>query len=166
MTEDVSIRTASDEDVRKLVENPHHRRHFLEHLGNGRGILLFAQRAEVLVGHVFLRLGPAEEPELRAGLPGVPLLQHLEVLEGHKRGGVARQLLTEAEQRLYALGHRQVALGVSPDNEAAIALYRSLLFTLWRAQPLKTFREDLLDNGRIERVPELCLVFFKPLTRP
>ncbi|MBO3743098.1 GNAT family N-acetyltransferase [Actinoplanes flavus] len=115
---------------------------------------------------VFLRLGPAEEPELRAGLPGVPLLQHLEVLEGHKRGGVARRLLTEAEQHLYTLGHRQVALGVSPDNEPAIALYRSLLFTLWRAQPLKTFREDLLDDGRIERVPELCLVFIKPLSRP
>ena len=81
MSDDVSIRTASGEDVDKLVEDRLDRHHFHEHLGNGRGILLLALLGETLAGYVFLRIAPAEEPELRAELPDVPLLQHLRVLE-------------------------------------------------------------------------------------
>lgn len=166
MTDDVSIRTASDEDVRQLVEDRDDRHYFLDHLGNGRGILLFAFRGDAFVGHIFLRLESPEEPELRVGLPGVPLLQHLRVMKEHRRSGIGRRLLSEAERRLSALGHGQVALGVHPDNKRAIRLYRGLLFTAWRAQPLTTFREHVLDDGNTVRKQEPCLVFVKRLEPP
>ena len=36
------------------------------------GLLLFAFHSDNMVGHIFLRLEPAEEPELREGLPKYP----------------------------------------------------------------------------------------------
>ncbi|MBB2941070.1 ribosomal protein S18 acetylase RimI-like enzyme [Actinoplanes lutulentus] len=166
MEDDVSIRAASDEDVRKLVDHRDEKHYFLEHLGKGRGILLFAVLGEVLVGHIFLRLEPPEEPELRDGLPGVPLLQHLRVMDEHQRSGIGRRLLSAAEHRLYTLGHRRVALGVHPDNDPAINLYRGLRFSAWRAEHLATFREHVLDDGSTVRVQEPCLVFVKKLDPP
>ncbi|GAA4967982.1 GNAT family N-acetyltransferase [Actinoplanes utahensis] len=163
MGDDVSIRTASDEDVQKLVEDRHDRHHLLEHLRTGRGIVLFALLGEALVGHVFLRLGPPEEPELLEGLPDVPLLQHLRVMTSYQRTGIARRLLREAEQRLRARNHRRVALGVHPDNEVAISLYLSERFTAWRTEPIDTFRLDITDDGQHVHVSEPCLVFVKEL---
>ncbi|WP_157751472.1 GNAT family N-acetyltransferase [Actinoplanes derwentensis] len=159
----MSIRTASDEDVRELVEDRHDRHHFLEHLGNQRGILLFALRGEALIGHVFLRTGPAEEPELRDGLPRVPLLQHLKVTAEHRGRGIAQRLLAEAENRLRALQHRRVALGVHPDNQRAIRLYRWTGFAAWRDEPIITDRIDVAEDGTTVRTAELCLVFVKSL---
>ena len=166
MTDDVSIRTASDADVRDFVEDRDERHYFLDHLGNGRGILLFAFRDRVFAGHIFLRLEPAEELELRGGLPGVPLLQHLRVTEQHRRSGIARLLLREAERRLLALGHRRVALVVHPENRHAINLYRGQFYTAWRNQELTTFREHVHDDGSIRREPEPYLVFVKALGPP
>ncbi|MFC3739455.1 GNAT family N-acetyltransferase [Paractinoplanes deccanensis] len=165
MSDEVSIRTASDEDVRKLVDNRNDRHYFLDHLDRDRGIILFAFRGEALAGYIFLRLAPAEEPELRAGLPGVPLLQHLRVLDGHEHYGVARTLLSEAERQLALLGFHRVALGVHPSNERAIALYQGLSFTAWREEHLPTFHVEVLDDDSTERSDDVCLVLVKHLER-
>ncbi|WP_179855491.1 GNAT family N-acetyltransferase [Paractinoplanes atraurantiacus] len=165
MSDVVSIRTASDEDVRKFVENRNERHYFLDHLGQDHGIILFAFRGEVLAGYIFVRLAPAEEPELRAGLPGVPLLQHLRVLEEHQRSGVARRLLSEAERQLTLRGYHRVALGVHPSNERAINLYKGLSFTAWREESLPTFHVEVLDDDSTERSDDVCLVFVKHLER-
>ena len=45
----------------------------------GAGVLLVAWLDGWPVGDVFLRLGPADAPEVRRHLPGVPTLVHLEV---------------------------------------------------------------------------------------
>ncbi|KUL38996.1 GNAT family N-acetyltransferase [Actinoplanes awajinensis] len=164
--DDVSIRAASHEDVRKLIEDRYDRHHLLDHLHHRRGILLLALVGEGLAGHLFLRFAPPEEPELRDGLPGVPLLQHLRVMERHQRSGVARRLLAEAENRLRALGHGRVALGVHPDNHRAIRLYEDLSFTAWRDRHLATFREHVLEDGNTVRVQEPCLVLVKQLAPP
>lgn len=163
MGDDVSIRTAADEDVRKLVEDRHDRYHFLEHLGSDRGILLFALLGEVLVGHLFVRTGAAEEDELRDGLPGVPLLQHLRVMGDHQGRGIGRRLLAEAENRLLVLRHDRVALGVHPGNTRAISLYLWTGFAAWRDQPIVTHRVDVGEDGTTVRTAEPCLVFVKDL---
>ncbi len=165
MHRDVSIRSAGADDVRTSVTSESDKRFFLDHLAHGHGFLLFAVRGDVLVGHVFLRLAEAEEPELRAGLPGVPFLQRLRVMPGHRRQGIARRLIEHAEARLYLLGHRRVALGVDPDNEAAISLYRKLSFAVWGDDTVMTFREEV-ENGSTVRKPEKCLVFEKRLDPP
>jgi ribosomal protein S18 acetylase RimI-like enzyme len=163
---DVSIQAATEEDVRRFVADTVDRRFFLDHLGQRRGQLLFAYRGGVFVGHIFLRLESAEEPELRDGLPGVPLLERLKVLDDHRRSGIGRQLIQEAEWRLSAQGHRSVALGVHPENLDAIKLYRRLLFRVWREQTLTTFRDHVRDDGSTVREEEPCLVFVKRLEPP
>jgi len=47
-----------------------------------------------------------------------------------RRGGIARQLLIEAERRLRDRGCPKINLQVLPDNDAAVALYRSLGFRI------------------------------------
>jgi GNAT superfamily N-acetyltransferase len=163
---DVSIRPADDEDVRRYIEDRTDRHRFLDHLARQRGILLFAFGADELLGHVFLRRAAAEEAELRAGLPGVPLLQHLWVIEKHRRCGVGTRLVREAETRLHALGHRRVALGVHPGNSGAISFYEALSFTVWREDTLTTFREHVQDDGSTVREEEPCLVFVKRIEPP
>jgi ribosomal protein S18 acetylase RimI-like enzyme len=163
---DVSIRTAADEDVRTFVGDRDDRHYFLDHLAHKGGVLLFAFRGAALAGHVLLRIEPPEEPELRADLPGVPLLERLKVFRPHRGSGIGRRLVAEAERRLAALGHGRVALGVHPDNKKAIRLYRSLSFAVWREETLTTFREHVRDDGSTVREWEPCLVFVKSLQPP
>jgi GNAT superfamily N-acetyltransferase len=159
----VSIREAGGADVRQLVVNSDDRRYLLDHLGRQHGVLLFAFRRGAFAGHLFLRLVAPEEPELREKLPGVPLLERLRVMDSHQRSGIARGLIAAAEQRLSAFGHTRVALGVHPDNQVAINLYRTLSFTVWREQTLTTFREHVKEDGSTVREEEPCLVFVKDL---
>ena len=166
MLDDVSIRTADDEDVRAFVRDEDDQHFFYRHLGPGRGVLLLAYRQGDCVGQVFLRLDEAEEHELRTGLPKVPRLQRLKVVVGHRRSGVGRELIRAAERRLFDDGHRHVALGVHPDNADAISFYKRLSFTVWREQTLTTFREHVQDDGSTVREEEPCLVFVKRLGPP
>jgi ribosomal protein S18 acetylase RimI-like enzyme len=166
MDDDEVIRPAGEADVWAHVGDRNARRQLLDHLAHKRGVLLFAFRGEAFLGHIFVRLVPPEEPELHAGLPGVPLLQHLSVTDEHRRNGVGRRLIGAAEALLSARGHTTVALGVDPANTAAISLYRTLFFAVWREETLTTFREDVRDDGTTVREADQCLVFIKHLARP
>jgi GNAT superfamily N-acetyltransferase len=164
--DDVSIRTADHDDVRTFVQDEDDQHFFHKHLGPDQGVLLLAFRAGRFVGQIFLRLDPAEEPELRHGLPGVPRLQRFKVLPEHQRSGIGQRLIRAAERWLYAEGHRQVALGVHPDNAGAIKLYERLSFAVWREDTLTTFREHVHEDGSTFREEEPCLVFYKALAPP
>lgn len=166
MRDEVQIWEIDEADVLRFVGNRDERHFFLDHLDLKRGIPLFAFRGDAFLGHVFIRLAPAEEPEIREGLPGVPLLQHLRVMDAHQRSGVARRLIGEAERLLYSRGFRQVALAVHPHNHGAISLYRKLSFSAWRKHTLPTFRDHVQDDGGTIRKEEPCLVFVKRLTEP
>jgi ribosomal protein S18 acetylase RimI-like enzyme len=163
MADRLTVRTASVDDVHTFVDDKDDRRYFVDHLGNGRGILLFAFLADDFVGQIFLRLEPPEEPELRDGLPDVPLIQHFKVLERYRNQGIGTRLIGEAERRLSAGDHDRVALAVHPDNVRAIKLYVQLRFALWRPEPLDTFHEHVGDDGSIVREQEPCLVYVKTL---
>jgi ribosomal protein S18 acetylase RimI-like enzyme len=162
--DDVSIRIATVEDVLRLVQDKNDRHHLREHLDHDRGVLLIALLGEALVGHLFLRLGEPEEEELRSGLPGVALIQHLKVLEAYRRRGYATRLLDEAAHRLRAADRRTMALGVDPKNEPAINLYRKRGFRTWGDGPIQVDRIDVLDDGTTLRSREDCLVFTKDVS--
>ena len=70
--------------------------------------------------------------------------------------------MAEAERRLYALGHRRVALGVHAGNRRAIRIYRYLSFRVWRSD-LPTFRDEVLPDGSTVRRPDRCVVLLKDL---
>jgi GNAT superfamily N-acetyltransferase len=135
----------------------------LEYQRRGHGLLLIAFRDAVPVGHVYLWLAPAVEYEIRAELPGVPLLNRLFVTPADRNTGVGTALVAHAEKRLSAMGHRRVALGVRLDNTGAIRLYRRLGYRRWARPPIVARSGGDLGNGGTRNQTEIFTVFVKDL---
>jgi len=98
---------------------------------DGGGVLLVAWLDGRPVGEVFLECEPAEEPEVRQHLPGVPRLDHLEVLGPLQGRGIGTALIRSGEDTARRLGHGQLALGVGLDNPDARRLYERLGYVDW-----------------------------------
>ena len=145
-----SIRPADDRDLPALVRHLSAAAFFRDRLDRqlgGHGLLLVAFHDERPVGHVYLWLAPAQEYEIRAELPGVPLLNRLWVAGPHRNQGIGTALLTNAERRLHAMGHDRVALGVGVENVDAIRLYRRRGYQQWQRPPIVARTGGDLGNG-------------------
>jgi GNAT superfamily N-acetyltransferase len=129
----------------------------------GRGVLLIAWLGPEPVGDIYLWLEPAEEPEIREQLPGVPLLNHLEVAPQHWNQGIGTAILTTAEQILRERGHRRVILGVRIENLDAQRLYGRLQYKEWEHSPISTMSLSYLETGEAVREPEDCAIYIKEL---
>jgi GNAT superfamily N-acetyltransferase len=132
---ELRVRRGSDADLDPLVAVFRAERSFfgdcLAKQRAGGGVLLVAWLDGWPVGDVFLDRDPAEEPEIRRWLPGVPRLNHLEVIGPVQRRGIGTALLRAGEATARKLGHRRVALGVGVDNPGARRLYERLGYTDW-----------------------------------
>ncbi|GAA0944673.1 GNAT family N-acetyltransferase [Nonomuraea longicatena] len=162
----IQISQAATDDLPALVDALGQERYFTAHLArqrDGHGVLLVAWWAGVPVGDVYLWLGSAEEAEVRARLPGVPLLTHLEVVGRHRNKRIGTQLVAAAERRLRALGHTRVALGVDLDNPRVCRLYKRLGFEEWGYPPVRTTRVDY-RAGRAVRTADVCRILVKDLS--
>lgn len=130
----LEVRRASDADLGPLVAAFGSRHFFgdcLARQGVGDGVLLVARLDERPVGDVFLACHPADEPEVRRLLPGVPRLVHLEVDGRLWRHGIGTALIRAGEDSARRLGHRRLALGVGVDNPGARRLYERLGYADW-----------------------------------
>jgi GNAT superfamily N-acetyltransferase len=131
----VEIRPASAGDLEPLgAVFASERRFFAGCLARqeaGGGVLLVAWLDGWPAGDVFLSLGPADEPEVRRHLPGVPTLVHLEVVGRLQRRGIGTALVQAGEDAARRLGHGRIALGVGLDNPGARRLYERLGYTDW-----------------------------------
>lgn len=142
---------------------------------SGHGLLLVAWQQDatggatdgvaggVAVGDVYVWLAAAEEAELRAHLPDVALLTHLEVVAGRRNEGIGTELLRAAEHRLWDLGHKQVALGVGLDNRDAQRLYSRLGYTEWPHGEVATTEVVYHPGGERELRPEICRIMVRHL---
>jgi ribosomal protein S18 acetylase RimI-like enzyme len=160
---DLTIRPAQPEDLVHLTRRLGQGRFFadrLERQSNDRGVLLTAWHAGVVVGDVYLWLEPAEEPEIREHLPGVPLVTHLEVHAEHRQQGVGTRLIDAAEQLLVSRGFRKVALAVEVSNLRAAKLYSRLSYGEWSHPPVKCYSPADPSGYRIV---EICDVMVKTL---
>jgi GNAT superfamily N-acetyltransferase len=99
-------------------------------------------------GDVFLARDPADEPEVRRWLPGVPRLVHLEVLGPLRRRGIGTALIRAGEATARRLGHRRLALGVGLDNLGARRLYERLGYTSWGHGTVVGTWQELDPAGR------------------
>jgi ribosomal protein S18 acetylase RimI-like enzyme len=164
---EVRIRPASYQDLPALIAalgQEHHFRNCLARQDAGRGVLLMASIANAPVGDMFLRLEPAEEPELRDRLPGVPLLQHLEVHPSRRDRLIGTQLLGFAERLLReAHGADRVALGVGLDSGDAIRLYQRQGYREWPYPPIATTRVEYEADGTPRFSPDRCQIMVKDL---
>jgi GNAT superfamily N-acetyltransferase len=151
----MEIRDAQKGDLPDLTAAMRQADYFADRLDRHeqrRGILLIAWLDNRPVGTVYLWLETAEEPELRRHLPGTPLVTHLQVRRGYRRNGIATALLEESHERLAALGHPQVALGVDLANRAAVRLYLKLGYRQW-------------PYSAVETPADTFQVFVRPLAR-
>jgi GNAT superfamily N-acetyltransferase len=131
---EMEVRPASGADLGALVAALGQRPFFADCLarqGSGRGVLLVAWVGGRPVGDVFLTWEPADEPEVRRWLPGVPRLVHLEVLGPLQRRGIGTTLIRAGEDAARRLGHQRLALGVEVCNHDARRLYERLGYADW-----------------------------------
>ena len=164
-----TVRVVTSADLAALAHSLGQEHYFsdrLERQRSGRGIMLAAWVDELPVGDVYLWLEPAEEAELRQRLPGVPLVQHLEVRDGHRNRRIGTALLRTAERLLHDCGHRRVALGVGLDNHRAARLYRRCGYQEWPYPPITTAYEEFLPDGSRRRLTEVCQILVKDLHDP
>jgi GNAT superfamily N-acetyltransferase len=134
MTAKMEIRPGSAADLATLVEVLGERHFFTGRLArqrDGGGVLLVAWLDGRPIGNVFLDCGPASEPEVRRHLPGVPVLDHLEVPGPFRGRGIGTALIRAAEDHARQLGHGRIALGVGLDNPQARRLYQRLGYGDW-----------------------------------
>jgi GNAT superfamily N-acetyltransferase len=161
-----AIRQAVDGDLPAVVRSLGQEDYFADRLvrqASGHGQLLLAWDDGTAVGDVYVWLAAAEEPELRARLPDVPLLTHLEVVPGRRNQGIGTELLQVAERELWERGYKHVALGVNLDNHAAQRLYLRLGYTEWPHGLLATTEVVYHSDGVRERRPEVCRVMVRQL---
>jgi GNAT superfamily N-acetyltransferase len=129
VTANLEIRPGTAADLEAFVAVLGQRDVFTDRLARqqaGGGVLLVAWLDGRPVGDGFLACEPAEEPELRQHLPGVPRLGHLEVLGPLWGQGIGTALIRTAEDTARQLGHGQLALAVGVDNPRARRLYERL----------------------------------------
>ena len=158
-------RPARDEDLAALVEELGQEQFFTDRLARqaaGHGLLLTAWQEDRPVGDVYLWWEPAEEPEIREHLPGVPLLNHLEVHPTFRKHGIGTGLTTAAERELAARGFSEVALAVEEGNTDAMRLYERLRYREWPHGKVVCLTHP--EDGR-PRAVEICHVLVKDLSQ-
>lgn len=163
---DHQIRPATDGDLPALAGALGQEAFFAERLRRqhaGLGVLLTAWIGTQPVGVVYVWLEPAEERELREHLPGVPLLNHLEVRDGWRNRRLGTSIIHAAERLLVGRGFKQVALGIRLDNRHAARLYRRLGYEEWEHGEIETSYVVFLADGGEDREPEMCRILVKDL---
>ena len=110
-----------------------------------------------------VRLSLADEPELRRHLPGVPLLNHLEVLPARQSRGIGTRIIAAAERTVHDLAYRRLALGVGIDNPRARKLSERLGYVDWGNGTVDTSYDVHRDDGRVDTFHETIAVLVKNL---
>jgi GNAT superfamily N-acetyltransferase len=168
VTAKVEIRPASEADLAALVailgQPPDD--FFTDRLArqqDGRGVLLVAWLDGRPVGDVYLTWEPADVPEVRRHLPGVPQLSHLEVVGPLQRRGIGTALLRAAEDTARQLGHEQITLAVGVDNPDARRLYQRLGYVDWGHGTIVATWQERDRDGPPVTVSETCDALVKRL---
>jgi GNAT superfamily N-acetyltransferase len=166
VTAKVEVRPGSDADVAVLVAVLGERHFFTDRLARqqqGGGVLLVAWLDGQPAGDVYLDCEPAEEPEVRRHLPGVPRLDHLEVLGPLWGRGIGTALIRAAEDTARQVGYEQIALGVGLDNPKARRLYERLGYADWGHGTVVGTWVEHPDDGPPVSLSEVCDMLIKRL---
>ncbi|MEV4314447.1 GNAT family N-acetyltransferase [Actinocrispum sp. NPDC049592] len=156
----MEIRPATDSD------SPHFEEAFfadrLARQNSGRGWLLTGWHDAELIGHLYIRVEPPEQPAVRIALPAVPFIQGINVAPPHQGNGHAKTLVTAAERLLHTHGHTKVGIAVPVEHVDAARLFTRLGYREQPHSPISLLTDIWLPTGRRSR-PETCFVLIKPL---
>nr|WP_042192042.1 GNAT family N-acetyltransferase [Kibdelosporangium sp. MJ126-NF4]CEL20447.1 acetyltransferase [Kibdelosporangium sp. MJ126-NF4]CTQ97672.1 acetyltransferase [Kibdelosporangium sp. MJ126-NF4] len=162
----VRIRPATDADLVVLISALGDEDFFADRLArqtSDHGVLLTAWEHDTPIGAVYVWLERAEEAEIREHLPGVPLLNHVEVRSGYRNRRIGTKLVIAAEKLLVERGHTRVALAVRTDNPDAYRLYERLGYEQWPHPPVECRYDVRLPDGTRKRCVEICHMMVKRL---
>jgi ribosomal protein S18 acetylase RimI-like enzyme len=123
----------------------------LARLRQGNGFYLVAWEGDEPAGHLHLAL--TDPPEL----------QDVQVASRHRRRGVARALISSAEEAAWTRGYGRMRVSVGVDNGPAQALYRSCGYEDVGLEPRHVKGSVEIRTGSIE-VDEVLITWEK--TRP
>lgn len=129
-------------------------------------VLFTVKEGDKYVGRCTLWLAPSDEPELREEIPGVPLVNALEVHPEFYRRGIASMLITVLENEVKRRGGHLLALGVEPQNTPGRKLYEKLGFCYRDICGEKTypaFWVETLSDGSAKRHSIDALLMTKEL---
>jgi GNAT superfamily N-acetyltransferase len=163
---EVEIRRGSATDLAVLVAALGEREFFAGRLARqhqGGGVLLVAWLGDRPVGDVYLQREPADVPEVRRYLPGVPQLEHLEVVGPLQRRGIGTALIRAGEDTARRLGAERLALGVGFANVDARRLYARLGYADWGHGPVVGTWRAVRDDGLAVAVSQLIDMLVKRL---
>ena len=152
---EVQIRPGADAELPALVEALGERPFFVDrpaHQHQGRGVLLVAWLRE-----------PADVPKVRRYLPGVPQLDHLEVVGPLQRRGIGTALIRAGEDTTRRLGDERLALGVAVANVEARRLHERLGYVDWGHGPVVGTWRAVRDDGIAVAVSQLIDMLVKDL---
>jgi GNAT superfamily N-acetyltransferase len=110
-----------------------------------------------------VEIRPAKEPGVRRQLPGVPGLDHLEVLGPLWGQGIGTALIRAAEDTARQLGHERIALGVGLGNPKARRLYERLGDVDWGHGTVEGTWVEHPDDGPPVTLSEVCDMLIKRL---
>jgi hypothetical protein len=85
----------------------------------------------------------------------VPEVNGVEVATQRRGRGIGRALIGAAARTALEHGHRQISLGVEPDNERALQLYERLGFT--RSMPYVDRYSIVSEDGHRQDVADACV---------
>lgn len=166
MTANLEIRPGSAADLAALVAVLEQRDFFADRLARqhqGRGVLLVAWLGDRPVGDAYLLREPADVPKVRQYLPGVPQLDHLEVVGPLQRRGIGTALIHAGEDTARRLGDQRLALGVGLANVDARRLYERLGYADWGHGPVVGTWRAVRDDGTPVAVSQLIDMLVKHL---
>ncbi|ONI89882.1 hypothetical protein ALI144C_04115 [Actinosynnema sp. ALI-1.44] len=164
----VEIRPARDVDLAVLIGTFGEADFFADRLvrqAGEHGVLLTAWDHDTPIGAVYVWKQAAEEVEVRQHLPGVPLLNHVQVHSDYRNRRIGTELVIAAEKLLVDDGHSRVALAVRTDNPDAYRLYERLGYKQWPHPPVECQYYVRLPDGTRKRCVEICHMMVKPLRR-
>ncbi len=139
--------------------DPLYKRRITAMIKNDDLVLFAARHSGVYVGRVSLWLAPVDEALPREKYPGVPFINALEVKKSYRKQGIATKLINALEEEVIARGIHSIALGVEPDNAAAIALYKKLGYEFTGDIYESCWEEE--SDGEAKRVCVECKLMLK-----
>lgn len=166
---DLVVRVATRVDHPALVRAFGQSLYFADRIGRARhnlGDLLVAWLDDVPVGNVYLWREPLEELELRSEYPGVPLLNHLEVVPAWQHKGIGTALVRACEDASRGYGADVMLLYVGTDNPDARRLYERLGYVDRGRGPLVCRWTEPDGTGGIRPVELTVDVLIRSLLAP
>jgi GNAT superfamily N-acetyltransferase len=120
----------------------------------GAGVLIIARDHTGPVGYAYLSLEEAEEPEISAGLPEVPIMMNFAVAPKYRGHTIGTQLISKIEDAARSHDHNRIAVAVFPSNPAAARLYARLGYQDWGQGSVQCYDVEVLEDGSLRRVPD------------